>query len=68
MPTVPLEFHPAAIEEAVAARRWHLVRSQQAAAAFVAEVDLAVEMIAGASERWPEHIYGTRRFLLRRFP
>jgi plasmid stabilization system protein ParE len=68
MPAVPLELHPAAIEDAAAARRWYLERSQQAADAFVAEVDRAVEMIAGASERWPEYIHGTRRFLLRRFP
>ena len=39
MPTVPLELHPAAIEEAAAARRWSLERSQQAADAFVAEID-----------------------------
>ena len=68
MPTVPLELHPAAIEETAAAHRWYLERSQQAADAFVAEVDRAVEMIAGASERWPEYIHGTQRFLLRRFP
>lgn len=32
------------------------------------ELDRAVERIAEAPTRWPAHLHGTRRYLLRRFP
>jgi toxin ParE1/3/4 len=66
--TVPVGFHPEAIEESVAAERWYRERSSAAAEAFVAEIDRAVELIGEAPERWARHVRGTRRFVLRRFP
>ena len=65
---LPVGFHPAALEESIAAESWYRERSESAGAAFVAELDRAVEQIASAPERWARHTHGTRRYLLRRFP
>ncbi len=62
-----IEFHPEAVEEARAAREWYEERSASAAAAFIAELDAAVASIAEAPDRWSLYLYGTRRFLFRRF-
>jgi len=68
MPSIPVGFHPEAIAEAAAAVEWYQERSDAAAAAFLAELDRAVEGIAEAPERWPQYLHETRRFLLHRFP
>ena len=60
-----VEIHADAIQEAAAAVEWYASRSQQAAEAFIAELDRAVRII---SERWPAYVHTTRRYLLRRFP
>ena len=65
---LPIEFHPAAAAEAAAARAWYAERSSSAAAAFLAEIDLACERIAEAPHRYPIHVSGTRGYLMRRFP
>jgi plasmid stabilization system protein ParE len=64
----PVGFHPQAVAEAAAAAQWYRDRNAAAAAAFLAELDRAVESIADAPDRWPAYLHGTRRFLLRRFP
>jgi toxin ParE1/3/4 len=64
----PLEVHPEAVLEAQAAYRWYSNRNHAAAAAFLAELERAVELISASPTRWPIHLHGTRRFLLRRFP
>lgn len=63
-----VDLHPEAIAEAQAAYRWYRNRNETAAEAFLAELDRAVEFISEGPMRWPVHIHGTRRFLLRRFP
>jgi plasmid stabilization system protein ParE len=63
-----VEFHPEAIAEAAAARRWYAERSSAAAEGFQAELDHAVLSVAEAPSRWVRHIAGTRRFVLHRFP
>jgi len=63
-----VELHPRALEEARAAYRWYKERNEQAAKAFLSEIDLAVERIGEAPTRWPTYLHGTRRYLLRRFP
>ena len=63
-----LQLLPAAIAEARAARVWYLERNREAANAFVVELDHAIANIAQAPERWPAYLYGTRRFVFRRFP
>jgi len=68
MPTLHVDFHPEAVAEAGAAFAWYRERSDEAAAAFLAEIDRAIEMIAEAPDRWPRYAHKTRRFLLHRFP
>ena len=63
-----VEFHPAAVEEARAAREWYLERSAVAATAFDDELEAAIDSIAEAPLRWPAFEQGTRRRVLRRFP
>jgi toxin ParE1/3/4 len=63
-----VEFHPEAIFEAAAAAGWYRERSTRAAEAFLSEIDNAVEKISNSPEAWPPYFYGTRRFLLKRFP
>ena len=64
----PVEFHPEAIAEARTAFEWYRQWSEGAAAAFLTELDQAVEHIAETHGRWPFYLQGTRRFLLRKFP
>jgi len=68
MPPLAVGFHPQAVAEATAAAEWCRQRNEGAGAAFVAELDRAIESIAGAPGRWPRYLHGTRRFLLHRFP
>src|SRR5262249_55437091 len=63
-----VDFHPDAVLEAAAARDWYGERSPVAAVAFVTELDLAIEAIAEQPSSLPRFLYGTRRYLLRRFP
>lgn len=64
----PVRFLSAAELEYAATTNWYLERSEAAAAQFVEEVQHALEKIAAAPGRWPPAKYGTRRFLLHRFP
>ncbi len=68
MPGLSVVFHPAAVEEAQAARQWYATRSQSAANSFLAELDRGIEAVALAPERWPLFVHGTRRYLFQRFP
>jgi hypothetical protein len=68
MSAAKVSFHPAAVAEARAAHSWYAERSALAAAAFVYEIDHAVELIAASPERWPAYVFGTQRLLLRRYP
>jgi plasmid stabilization system protein ParE len=43
-----IEFHPAALAEAEAARDWYAERSLSVARAFIAELSLAVDQVAAA--------------------
>lgn len=63
-----VEFHPAAEQELFDAEEWYAERSLIAARAFVQEVALVVERALAAPERWPLHLYGTRRIVFPRFP
>jgi plasmid stabilization system protein ParE len=57
-----------ATEESRESYRWYAERSIRAATGFVAELDRAVEAISENPERYPTHLHGTRRYLLRRYP
>jgi plasmid stabilization system protein ParE len=68
MANLPIEFEPAAAEEAEEAYRWYAKRSQRAADAFIAELDSAAASISEQPGRYAAYLHGTRRFLLRRYP
>ena len=68
MPSRAVELHPEALSDARAAYGWYYARNPSAAAAFLVEIDRAVEEILEAPERWPRFLHGTRRFVLRRYP
>jgi plasmid stabilization system protein ParE len=61
-------IHPAATAEAEKAARWYRERSARSAAQFVEEVNLAIDRILAAPQRWPAGPSGTRKILLHRFP
>ena len=61
-------FHPEAVTEARATRKWYEERSPKAAEGFLSELDHAIEQITESPERWPIYIEGTRRYLFRRYP
>ena len=68
MPPIKVSFHPEAAEEVGIARQWYAERSPLTAKAFLAELDLGVERIREAPQRWPRHRTGARRYILPRFP
>ena len=68
MPNVRISFHPAAAAEVEAAVQWYAERSPVAARAFAAEVNVCVERVGEAPERWPWYAHGTRRYLFPHFP
>ena len=68
MKPLTVEFHPEAILEAQAAREWYETKSPEAAAAFIAELDIGIDGIRAAPELYPPYLHGTRRYLMRRFP
>jgi plasmid stabilization system protein ParE len=65
---VKLDLHPDARAELVSAAAWYFERNESAAMLFVDAVATANADIKRAPDRWPLHILGTRRKLLRRFP
>ena len=60
--------HPEAWLEIEAADNWYLQRSPEASASFLGAIYDALERISDAPQRWPRHLFGTRRFVLNRFP
>ena len=68
MVKLPLEFHPDARSEAIAAFDWYGERSPSAAKAFYEELQDAGNAIQQMPERWASYSFGTRRYLMKRFP
>jgi len=68
MARLPLEFHPDARTDAIEAYDWYAERSQQAADAFQQELQDAGRAIQHLPERWANYLFGTRRYLMKRFP
>ena len=56
-------WHPAALEDAIAARDWYAERSPFAARGFLLALDAAITAVMEAPERWPERIHGCRQHL-----
>jgi plasmid stabilization system protein ParE len=68
MPASTARLHDEASIEYDAAFDWYLQRSEESAISFDVEVNRAIQLIIESPRRWPMGPYGTRRFLLRRFP
>ncbi len=51
MEPLPIEFHPSAVDEAAAARRWYSDIDPALGAAFVEELDQAIARVVGALQR-----------------
>ena len=64
----PYRLDPQAWQEIEAADDWYLQRSVDASIGFIAAISDALDSISQAPQRWPKHLYGTRRFVLHRFP
>lgn len=67
MPPRKIDFHPAALEEAEAARDWYAERSPAVAGACIRELFHAAEHVAAAPERWPRFTQDTRGYLFPKF-
>jgi len=61
-------FHPNAAREFQAVYHWYLDRHESTAQAFLAELDIAIALIAANPTRWPLLAGDIRRYLLKRFP
>jgi len=68
MRTRQVEIHPEALAEAEAAVTWYAERSSRAPAAFIEEIDKAIDSILNAPKRWPVFDEDCRRLPLFRFP
>jgi len=63
-----IELHPQAVADAAEAAAWYAERSPTAARAFAREFDHAIAEIIANPLASAEHLYGTRRYIMRRFP
>lgn len=63
-----IEYHPAARLEAIDAFDWYRGRSRGVAEHLQHELARAQLDIQESPDRWAEYMYGTRRYLVKRFP
>jgi plasmid stabilization system protein ParE len=56
------------LDEAEATTDWYRRRSVRAAELFLDELDHAVDRLENDATQFPEHLWGTRRIVLHRFP
>ena len=63
-----LEFFEEASEAVEEHRAWYRERSETAEAAFLRELDHAVELVLEAPLRWPKYLANTQRYVFRTFP
>jgi toxin ParE1/3/4 len=68
MAELPLAFHPDARIEALDAYDWYAERSLNAANAFQEELQKAGIAVQRSPALWARYLFGTRRYLLKRFP
>lgn len=64
----PIELHPEALAEAIAARQWYAEIEPSLGESFSQELDQVVDRIERHPERWRQHQSGTRIVSLSRFP
>ena len=63
-----LAFFEEASEEVEESGLWYRQRSEQAHAAFLRELDHAIEIVLESPQLWPTHVAGTRRYVFPTFP
>ena len=63
-----VQYLSEALEEVEEAFGWYLLRSPEAAAAFLIELERAIALIAERPEIWSVFQRDSRRYILRRFP
>jgi plasmid stabilization system protein ParE len=68
MASKPFRFHPEAKEDFRDALRWYRARSAIASTEFRKTVSGAIRSVAQSSQLCPKYLYGTRRFVIQRFP
>lgn len=68
MARLPIEYHPEARLEADTSFDWYRERSFGAAEQFQEAIEKAQSAIQKSPETWPEYLFGTRRYLLKRYP
>lgn len=68
MANLPLDVHPDARREALEAYQWYAQRSEDAAEIFQDELQAAGAAIQKAPELWGHYLFGTRRYLMKRYP
>ena len=68
MSRLSLEFHPDARADVLEAYDWYANRSQTAADAFQGELQRAGIAIQRNPLLWDSYLFGTRRYLMKRFP
>jgi plasmid stabilization system protein ParE len=65
---LPLEFHPAALDELERAKAWYDAQRPGLGSSLFQEITIAISRIQETPNSWPEYKQGTRRFLVHRFP
>ncbi len=68
MASLPLFVHPDARIDALEAYDWYSQHSQKTADAFQEEFRDAGRAIEHSPELWARYLFGTRRYLMKRFP
>lgn len=61
-------LHPLAWEEIEAADEWYLAHTYDASVAFLSDLNSALENISQSPSRSQKYLFGTRRFVIQRFP
>lgn len=65
-----MPFHPAALDELLAAVDWYEQRERGLGGDLLEEIEAAMDVVSEAPERWPliHEESGTRGYLVSRFP
>jgi plasmid stabilization system protein ParE len=63
-----LEFFEDAAAEIELDRAWYRERSESAEAAFLRELDHAIQQVTDGAAQWPQYLAGTRRYVFPTYP
>jgi len=66
--TERVRFFEEAADEIEHERAWYRDRSETAEAAFLRELDHAIDVVTEAPHRWPKYTGVTRRYVFPKFP